>query len=244
MPEGFDKNISAARERYETLRQKRKAKRETRREPKASAKCERTERPKVADMSETVPSAQTLPARGKGKRTDYSPAEKQYIVGRLCIHLSEGGTLKSFCDSDKAAPDISTLCNWISTSSDFRERIEFARETCADSLASDALTIADEAKDAIEPATVNAAKLRVETRKWLASKYKPRVYADHVETQITGRVTIEHTITDDERAQALARIMRRQAIASAESLPDAQRLIEAQAIDVTPEPAPKAAREN
>ena len=238
MPEGFDKNISAARERYETLRHKRKRKRETAggRRPKAHASARRSAQ--QTDMSET------LPARGKGKRTDYSPAEKQYIVGRLCIHLSEGGTLKTFCDSDKAAPDISTLYNWVSTSSDFRERIEFARETCADSLASDALTIADEAQDAIEPATVNAAKLRVETRKWLASKYKPRVYADHVETQITGRVTIEHTITDDERAQALARIMRRQAIASAESLPDAQRLIEAQAIDVTPEPAPKAAREN
>jgi hypothetical protein len=70
----------------------------------------------------------------------------------------------------------------------------------------------------------------------VASKLKPKTYADRIETVTSGALTVTHTISDDDRARALATLLTRSAIQSAVSLPDAQRLIEATARDVTPKP--------
>lgn len=52
---------------------------------------------------------------------------------------------------------------------------EFARDVQADSLFDDLLTIAD-ANDE----EVNRSRLRIDTRKWAASKLKPKKYGDKV----------------------------------------------------------------
>ena len=94
-------------------------------------------------------------------------------------------------------------------------------------MADEIISIADSVKDAgpADSAKVNAARLRVDARKWVASKLKPKVYGDRVEAALTGAVTVEHTITDDERAKALALILARQAIQSAPNMLEAQRLL-------------------
>ena len=72
---------------------------------------------------------------------------------------------------------------------------------------------------------MNAARLRVDARKWVAAKLKPKVYGDRVEAAISGAVTVQHTITDEDRAKALASIMARRVIQSAPNMLEAQRLI-------------------
>jgi hypothetical protein len=164
----------------------------------------------------------------------WPPEEKAHWQAALCEWLTAGKSLVAFCSAFPQGPARMAWFNWLRDDPTFAECYSRAREAGADALADDCIAIADDAEGEAEPAAVNAAKLRVNTRQWMASKLRPKVYADRVETVTSGALTVHHTISDDERARALATILQRQAIVSAQSLPDARRLIEAQAIDVTP----------
>lgn len=152
--------------------------------------------------------------------------------------------MSQFCRDYPDGPQKTQWFDWLREDATFAENYSRAREAGADTLADDCIAIADEVKDAgqFDSARVNAARLRVDARKWVASKLKPRVYADRVETVTSGSLTVQHTISDDDRVRALATLLQRQAIATSMSLPDARRLIEAQAIDVSPPAASQPAK--
>lgn len=162
----------------------------------------------------------------------------------MCVALTDGGSMAQFCRDYPQGPDRSTWFDWLQQDATFAGRYAQAREAGADTLADDCIAIADEVKDAgqFDSARVNAARLRVDARKWVASKLKPKTYADRVETVTSGSMTVQHVISDDDRARALATLLQRQAIAGSASLPDARRLIEAQAIDITPPAASQPAK--
>ena len=50
----------------------------------------------------------------------------------------------------------------------------------------DCLNIADEfdAEEIIKPEHINRAKLRIDTRKWMAGKLRPKKYGDKLETTL------------------------------------------------------------
>jgi hypothetical protein len=108
-----------------------------------------------------------------------------------------------------------------------------ARENGADTLAEETVSIADEVKDAghMDSARVNAARLRVDARKWVASKLKPKTYADRLETVQSGSLTVTHSITDEDRARVLALLMARETVQGASNLVEAQRRIASHSID-------------
>jgi hypothetical protein len=177
-----------------------------------------------------------LPDHERNPR-DWSPELRAQWLERLCIWITEGGSLSSFTRNYPQGPQKAAWFKWFEEDATFAERYARARENGADTLAEETIAIADEVQDAgqFDSARVNAARLRVDARKWVASKLKPKTYADRVETVTSGALTVTHTLTDDDRAKALATLFAREAIKAAGSLPEAQRLIEAQAIDVTPE---------
>jgi hypothetical protein len=57
------------------------------------------------------------------------------------------------------------------------------------------------------------------------AKLKPKVYGERLEAALSGMATVQHTITDEDRARVLAFIEARQIIRSAPNLVEAQRLI-------------------
>ena len=69
---------------------------------------------------------------------------------------------------------------------DFSARLQsaHARELAADTFASQILEIV--AAPFEDANAINAARLRVDTMKWISSKLKPRSYADRVQAQLTG----------------------------------------------------------
>jgi len=91
-------------------------------------------------------------------------------------------------------PDYSTVLRWLSRESDFRDEFrgmyEYAREDQADTMADEILEIADdtsndtilvESKDGTVKPVINRewisrCRLRVDSRKWIAMKLKPRKY--------------------------------------------------------------------
>ena len=102
---------------------------------------------------------------------------------------------------------------------EFSEQYARAREAQADKLAEEALQIADDGRSdtyvdgdgnvKTDTEVIQRSKLRVDTRKWLASKMAPKKYGDKVAiggADDLGPVqTVTKEITDAERAVRLAR---------------------------------------
>lgn len=90
-------------------------------------------------------------------------------------------------------PDAATVFRWLRTKPEFCEQYTRAKDESADALVEDMLDIADEAtndwmeihdKDNVgyrlNGEAINRSRLRVDTRKWIASKLKPKKYGDKV----------------------------------------------------------------
>ena len=115
--------------------------------------------------------------RKRGRPTDYS----HLLAAQICGQISEGKSLRSICKA-KNLPSCSTVFLWLSKYPEFSEQYARAREEQADAIADECLDIAEHEPD------VQRARLKVDVRKWFASKMKPKKYAD--------RVAQEHTFTD------------------------------------------------
>jgi hypothetical protein len=79
-----------------------------------------------------------------------------------------------------------TLRDWIAADSSRAQAYATARERRADVMAEELIAIADAEpsrtpQGAVDPAAVAHQRLRVETRRWAASKLAPRRYGDKVE---------------------------------------------------------------
>ena len=77
------------------------------------------------------------------------------------------------------------LLAWVNEDTERVDKFKNALEVRAHLLAEDALNIADQAT----VDDVSVAKLRVDTRKWMASRLNPRWYGEHTKVEHTGTVT-------------------------------------------------------
>jgi hypothetical protein len=72
----------------------------------------------------------------------------------------------------------------------FHERYARAHEDRADTLADEMIEIADDAASRPSIEGVAAAKLRVETRRWIAQKLRPQKWGDKQTVEHVGAVSI------------------------------------------------------
>ena len=100
---------------------------------------------------------------------------------------------------------------------EFLQQYTKAREDQIDTLADEMLEIADNAtNDFVEKAIkngevvivadnelVNRSRLRIDTRKWIAERMKPKKYGAKTETVVTGEVKHVHTITQEDLNERL-----------------------------------------
>lgn len=119
--------------------------------------------------------------------TDYS-AE---TVATICGRLTEGESLRSIC-RDEAMPSCASVFLWLQKHPEFSEQYTRAREAQADTLADEILEISDDARNdwmernrgeddkgwVANGEHIQRSRLRVDTRKWIASKLKPKKYGD------------------------------------------------------------------
>lgn len=124
-----------------------------------------------------------------------SKAKKAAIQASICERMIEGESLRTICRSD-GMPAASTVFRWLADDSAdgnaFREQYARAREGQADALFESILEIADDGtndyveklradggKDvAFDSEHVQRSRLRVDARKWMASKLAPKKYGD------------------------------------------------------------------
>lgn len=108
---------------------------------------------------------------------------KPETVEALLQALADGRGLVSIC-REEGMPARSTVYRWLEEDLAFRDRYARARETQADTLFDEIVEIADAEPD------VNRARLRVDARKWVAGKLKPKVYGERLDVAHSGGITV------------------------------------------------------
>lgn len=128
-----------------------------------------------------------------GRPTDYCKEKADLI----CEKLSDGKSLKEICDPDDM-PTRSTIYRWLGLHPEFSNMYDRAREEQAETLADEIIAIADESYDdqmidengniRQNSEFIQRSRLRVDARKWVAAKLKPRKYGEAKQ--------IDHTSSD------------------------------------------------
>lgn len=98
----------------------------------------------------------------------------QEIADQICERLAGGETLRTICEDSELAPDYSTVFRWLAVNESFRDQYARAKEVQGERMADEILSIADSATSE----DYNAARLQVDSRKWLLSKMIPKKYGD------------------------------------------------------------------
>lgn len=111
-------------------------------------------------------------ARKTGRPSDFTPE----IANLICERLAEGESLRAIC-KDEEMPSARTVHRWLESKEEwaeaFRQQYAHAREVQADTLADQVIEIADDTSG--DP---TRDRLRVDARKWAASKLAPKRYGD------------------------------------------------------------------
>ena len=150
----------------------------------------------------------------EGRPTKYT----QELADEICALLAEGLSLRSVC-TDESLPDKSTVFRWLREHKEFQDQYTRAKEESADAMAEDTIDIADDGTndymtitkgdksyEVVNGEAIQRSKLRVETRKWLMAKMKPKKYGDKLDltsggdkivpVPILGGITNQNTSDD------------------------------------------------
>jgi hypothetical protein len=126
-----------------------------------------------------------------GRPSEYT----QELADEICAHLSTGESLRTVCRSE-SMPCTSTIFNWFRKYPDFLEQYARAKAESADAMAEEILDIADDGSNdwmekhnadgektgwQVNGEHIQRSRVRIDTRKWLASKLKPKKYGDKLE---------------------------------------------------------------
>jgi len=134
------------------------------------------------------------------------------LADTICERLACGESMRSI-SRDPKMPASATMFRWIRDNrGGFREQYEIAKEESADALIEDMLDIADNEAEqtvvgddgftevkAVTQVGVSHARLRVDVRKWAASKLKPKKYGDKIQAEHSGGVGITFNLDYGEK---------------------------------------------
>lgn len=121
----------------------------------------------------------------------------QSLADEICEGITLGNSIRTVC-TPKHMPAISTFYKWLRLHEDFAKQYARACEERTEAMAEDLLDIADdgtndwmevERKDGstyeiFNKEAAQRSKLRVDTRKWLMAKMKPKKYGDRQEVDL------------------------------------------------------------
>jgi hypothetical protein len=92
----------------------------------------------------------------------------------ILTEIVEGKSLREICMAD-GMPTVATVFKWLSEDTVFSEKYTRAREAQQDTYADEITFIADTEPDP------QKARVRIDARKWHASKLAPKKYGDKVD---------------------------------------------------------------
>lgn len=122
------------------------------------------------------------------------------LADEFCAQIALGYSVKTVCASDEKFPGMSTVFRWLGDIPEFREKYAYATAERTEAMAEDLLDIADDGSNDLmtiqkgrmtyeveNKEVTNRSRLRVDTRKWLMSKMKPKKYGDKLDITSDGK---------------------------------------------------------
>lgn len=153
------------------------------------------------------------------ERTSARKIRKAAAQKIICERLMEGESLRSIVCAE-GMPGRSTVHRWLADDTEFRDQYARARAIQADTLFDEMLDIADDGSNdwierrredgstetVLDHEHVQRSKLRVDTRKWMASKLAPKKYGDDLMLRHADADGGPLDLNDEARAVRLASI--------------------------------------
>jgi len=134
-----------------------------------------------------------------GRPSDYTDA----LAVMICQHIADGLSLRAIAEVE-GMPSKETVRRWLRDNPAFRAQYAVARDEQADVFAEEIVDIADTESDS------QKARVRIDARKWVASKLKPKKYGDKVALVGGGPgdapIRMDLSGLSDEELEALERI--------------------------------------
>jgi uncharacterized protein (DUF885 family) len=136
----------------------------------------------------------------KEPRTGRPSLKTPELCKEICERMAEGETLTNIC-RDADMPAWATVHDWKQADESFRQALARAREQQAEVWAEEVKTLSDDELDTHE--AIGRARLRMQSRQWLAGKYNPQ-FADKP-TQIGVQVGVNVVLPEAERQKLIER---------------------------------------
>jgi hypothetical protein len=116
----------------------------------------------------------------------------------FCSHIATGNSLRSWAEQEGWG--YSTVAEWVLRDEDRNREYRKARQMQADAHIDQLIELSDspvpiDDQGRTDSAAVNQLRLRVDTRKWIASKYHPGLYGERLE--VAGSFKAEEVPPDE-----------------------------------------------
>lgn len=139
----------------------------------------------------------TKNAPKRGRPSEYS----KELIEEICNVISSSSKgIKLLCKENSHWPNKDTIFTWLKNNKEFSDQYARAKKCQVEFLVDEILEIADDAshdqlinsegKTIFNPQAVNRARLKIDTRKWLACKLVPRVYSNHPDEMLDSNPQI------------------------------------------------------
>lgn len=139
------------------------------------------------------------------------------ITEEICVRIANGESLKTIC-RDKHIPTIATFYNWLRANPELLNQYQQAKEDQIDSYAEEICEIADDAtNDFVEKKLksgemviqldnehVLRSRLRIDTRKWICERLRPKKYGATPGTNIEVKQYVQIYRPEEYSREAVA----------------------------------------
>ncbi len=129
-----------------------------------------------------------------GRKSEFS----QDIADKICERIAAAESLRSICKSDDF-PNAATVFKWLTQFPAFAEQYARAKDEQAETIFDEMMEIADDARNdwmeqhgkddvgyQLNGEHIQRSRLRIDARKWILGKLKPKKYGDKISAELTG----------------------------------------------------------
>ena len=132
-----------------------------------------------------------------GRPTKYT----QTLADEICEGITLGSSIRTVCKPEHM-PSIKTFYTWLRTHDEFLKQYTRACEERTEAMSEDIIDIADDGTNdwvevhgtdeqkerySLNGEALQRSRLRVDTRKWLMAKMKPKKYGDKIDHTTNGK---------------------------------------------------------
>lgn len=139
--------------------------------------------------------AKRAPRKNEGRPSIFT----KDLADKICEKLALGESMRTVC-KDEEIPSMQTIFRWLREKPEFREQYEVAKQESTDAMSEDILDIADDGTNdwmereaengsytVLNTEAISRSRLRVDTRKWLMAKMKPKKYGEKMDVTSDGK---------------------------------------------------------